>query len=255
MKVLLLGERGYLGSYLHNYLEVDTLGTRELYNNGKQYDYVINCIGKPILEYCEDHKEETDYSNRDVLLDIKSMYPSSKIINFSSYYVYDSPLLCNESSQVTMKYNYTRQKLEGESIVTNGVSFRVGKFFGHPEIQKQKKITEHILTHDELTLDDVVFNPISLEQTLKVIRWELTNNKLFGVYNLANEGATTHYRYGSFINGVLGSNKKITRIDKLQRQFTNYGYFNMSCEKIKQYITLTDWRIDMIEYLDKHYNI
>ena len=145
--------------------------------------------------------------------------------------------------------------LEDADIVTNGVSFRVGKFFGHPEIQKQKKITEHILTHDELTLDDVVFNPISLEQTLKVIRWELTNNKLFGVYNLANEGATTHYRYGSFINGVLGSNKKITRIDKLQRQFTNYGYFNMSCEKIKQYITLTDWRIDMIEYLDKHYNI
>lgn len=254
MKVLLLGERGYLGSYLRDRLDVDTLGSREVYDNGKQYDYVINCIGKPILEYCEVHKEETDYSNRDVLLDIQSCYPNSKIINFSSYYVYDSLSICTETSKVTSEYNYTRQKLEGEQIVKNGVSFRVGKFFGHPEILKQKKITEHILTHDNLILDNATFNPTSLEQVLKVIRWELTNNKLQGVFNLANEGTTTHYRYGSFINGVLGLNKHITRVEKLERQFTNYGCFTMSCNKIKQYVTLTDWRLDMIEYLDKYYN-
>jgi dTDP-4-dehydrorhamnose reductase len=255
MKVLLLGERGYLGSYLHNHLDVDTLSSRKLYNNGNRYDYVINCIGKPILEYCETHKEETDYSNRDVLLDIKQHYPDSKIINFSSYYVYDSLDLCTETSNVTKKYNYTRQKLEGEEMIENGVSFRVGKFFGHPEIEKQKKITEHILTHDELTLDNVIFNPTSLEQVLTVLRWELLNNKLYGVYNLANEGVTSHYNYGSFINQILGANKKITRIDKVDRQFTNYGKFTMSCDKIKQYMPLTDWKIDMIAYLEKYYNL
>ena len=253
MKVLLLGERGYLGSYLRDQLDVDTLSSREVYNNGKQYGYVINCIGKPILEYCEVHKEETDYSNRDVLLDIKQHYPNSRIINFSSYYVYDSTEVCTETSNVTKEYNYTRQKLEGEKIVSNGVSFRVGKFFGHPEIEKQKKITEHILTHDKLTLDDVVFNPTSLEQTLDVIKWELVNNKLQGVYNLANEGVTSHYSYGTFMNEVLGTNKEITRVDKLQRQFTNYGKFTMSCDKIKQHVKLTDWKLDMITYLDKYY--
>ena len=96
MKVLLLGHRGYLGSYLNQHLDVDVLETRELYDNGAEYDYVINCIGIAVLEYCEEHKRESDYANRDVILDIKKYYHQSKIINFSSYYVYNQIGLCTE---------------------------------------------------------------------------------------------------------------------------------------------------------------
>jgi dTDP-4-dehydrorhamnose reductase len=252
MKVLLLGEKGYLGSYLQEHLDVDTLDTRELYNNGKQYDYVINCIGKPNLEYCEVNKEETDYSNRDILLDIKKYYPNSKIINFSSYYVYDSTELCTELSNVTYTYNYTRQKLEGEKLLINGVSFRVGKLFGHSLINKQNKLTEHILSNSEVVLDNVVFNPTSLNQVLEVIKWELENNKLFGIFNLANEGTVTHYDYGMFINTLLGNTKKVVAIDKISKQFNNYGRFVMSCDKLKSYVELTDWKVDMIKYLKEY---
>lgn len=250
MKILLLGHKGYLGSYLNSYLDVDILNQRQVYDNGNSYDYVINCIGKPNLEYCELNKEETDYSNRDVIKDILNYYPNSKIINFSSYYVYHDSPLCFEDSQVTYKYNYTRQKLEGEQLITNGVSFRVGKLFGHFS-STQNKLTDYILNNNNLTLDNVYFNPTSLEQVLKVVKWELNNNSLKGVFNLANDDITTHYEYGVFIDSILKTNKTITVLDKIERQFDNYGYFLMSCDKIKQYIELSSWKDDIVNYLNK----
>ncbi len=250
MRVLLLGERGYLGSYLNYTFNFDILEKRQIYNNGKQYNYVINCIGKPDLEYCELNREETDYSNRDIIKDITKYYPNSKIINFSSYYIYNDYPVCVEESKTISKYNYTRQKLEGEQLIANGVTFRIGKLFGHFN-NTQNKLTDYILNNDNLFLDNVYFNPTSLKQISKVIEWELENNKLEGIFNLANNDITTHYEYGIFINNYLKTNKNITLINKIQRSFDNYGNFLMSCDKIKQYISLSPWEEDMINYLEK----
>ena len=76
MKILLLGHKGYLGSYIKENLSVDILDGRKVYNNGKKYDYVINCIGKPNLEYCEKNHIETDYSNYKVIEDVIHHYPT-----------------------------------------------------------------------------------------------------------------------------------------------------------------------------------
>lgn len=247
--ILLLGEKGYLGSFLYKKLDTDILENRKLYNNGKQYQYIINCIGKPNLEYCEENKEETDYSNRDIINDIQKYYPNSKIINFSSYYVYNDKGLCNEDSNTTYKYNYTRQKLEGEQLVKNGVSFRVGKLFGN-NLGQQNKLTEHVINSNNVTLDEVYFNPTSVQQVLKVIEFELKNNNLQGIYNLSNDGVTTHYDYGVFINEILGTNKTINKVFKVNKTFDNYGYFTMSCDKLKNYISLNSWKDDLKYYIE-----
>lgn len=247
--VLLLGENGYLGSFVYEKLNVDILEDRKIYNNGKQYQYVINCIGRPSLEYCEQHKEETDYSNKDIINDIQKYYPNSKIINFSSYYVYNDEGLCDENSKVTYQYNYTRQKLEGERLVKNGINFRIGKLFGHPNLNKQNKLTEYIIKSKEITLDEIWFNPTSIQQVLKVIEFELENNILNGIYNLSNEGIVTHYNYGSLVDKLLGTNKIIHKVSKIDRIFNNYGHFKMSCEKLKQYISLTSWEEDLKKYI------
>ncbi len=250
MKILLLGHKGYLGSYLNKYLDVDILNTRELYNNSVDYDYVINCIGIAVLEYCEKHKKESDYANRDVIFDIKKYYPNAKIINFSSYYVYNQLGMCKEEDITTTQYNYCRQKLEAESLIDNGVSFRIGKLFGHPDLNKQNKLTEFILSNDNIVLDEVYFNPTSLKQVLDVINYELLTGNLKGIYNLSNDGYTNHYNYGQFINIVLNSNKNISKINKHNREFKNYGYFLMDCTKIKQHIRLNHWTKDLINYLN-----
>lgn len=249
MKILLLGHKGYLGSYISENIDVDYLETREIYNNGKQYDYVINCVGKPNLEYCENNPIETDYSNFGIVNDIILHYPNSKIINFSSYYVYDEYGECTEESTTTKKYKYCEQKLNGESLVKNGVSFRIGKLFGHKDLLKQNKLTEYIIKNDDITLDNVSFNPTSLNQVLDVIKFEFKNNNLFGIYNLSNYGHTTHYDYGCYINELLGNTKKIKKVSEIKRIFSNYGKFLMSTQKLHKICKLFPWQTDLKNYI------
>lgn len=248
-KVLIVGDKGYLGSYLAKNIHsnIAKFDNRKLISDNLEYDYVINCIGKANLEYCEDFPESTYYSNCGIIADILKHYPTSKIINFSTYYVYDSQGICDENSNVTAKYNYTKQNLECEKSIKNGVSFRLGKLFGG-DLKSQSKLTEHIVNSDELFLDNVQFNPTSVKQVLDVINYELEHKSLNGIYNLANSGIVTHYEYGVIINELLGSKKLINQIEKINR-FENYGNFTMSCEKLDKIVKLTDWKIEMESYL------
>lgn len=248
MSILLLGHNGYLGSYIHKNIDCDILSNRNVYYNGKDYEYIINCIGKADLEFCENNPDITNYSNNLVISDIIKFYPNSKIINFSSYYVYDSYGLNNETSNTTDLYCYTRQKLLGESLITNGVTFRLGKLFGNSYIT-QNKLTEYIIEKDEITLDSVLFNPTSLNQVTEVIKQELTKKSFFGIYNLANKGYISHYDYGIKINELLNGQKKINKIDKFNRIFHNYGKTLMDVSKLNNIISLNDWEIDLKNFL------
>ena len=138
--------------------------------------------------------------------------------------------------------------MEKEQLVKHGVSFRLGKLFGHPRMN-QRKLTEYIIQNDNLILDCVEFNPTSLNQAYKTILYELKTKKLQGIYNLANKNLVTPFEYGIFINKIMGSNKKITMGDEVKRIFHNNGRFSMSLEKISKHINLTDWKEDMIIYL------
>lgn len=248
MKILLLGYRGYLGSFLHQCLSVDVLSGRNVYDNGNKYTYVINCIGRPNIEYCESHILETDYSNWLIVKDIIRYYPDAKIINFSSYYVYDDEGLCKETAKTTNRYAYMRQKLSAEKAIKNGMSFRLGKLFGNKE-QEQNKLIDYILKNDDLILDSVLCNPTSLYQILKVINYELDKNCMCGVYNLSNSGFVSHYELGIFINELLGTNKRITKIEKMNRNFHNYGRFLMDVSLLNNIYPLTDWKMDFKDYI------
>lgn len=249
MNILLLGHNGYLGSYLHKELPfVDVLTDRNVYNNGNNYDYIINCIGKTSLEYCEDHIMETNYSNWIIIKDIMKYYPGAKIINFSTYYVYDSDGLCNEFSNTTDKYTYTKQKLNSEKLNKTGVNFRLGKVFGNP-YREPNKLMEYIIYNQNITLDMVKFNPTSCKQVLQVIKYELEQKNLIGIYNLSNLGFTCPYDLGIFINEICQENRNIKKIEKMSRIFHNYGKFLMDVSKLNAICPLSDWREDMKDYL------
>ena len=244
MKILLLGHNGYLGSYLHEHISSDVLTDRGVYDNGETYVYIINCIGKISLEYCESNPQQSYNSNVQIVKDITTNYPNTKIINFSSYYVYNDDGLCTESSNVTDKYIYNKHKLESERIVTaaSGLTFRIGKLFGSNTGSAFPKLTEYILKQDNITLDNVSFNPTSVLQVLKAVN---CCKHLTGVYNLSNSGTCTHYEYGISINQLLGNTKTINRINKMDRLFENYGRFTMCTKKISKYLELTPWKDDL----------
>ena len=253
MNVLLLGNKGYLGSYLCNNLECDVAEVEDLPSLEQKYSYVINCIGKSSLEYCEDYPKNSLYSNALVLSDIIKSQPYAKIINFSSYYVYDSDGPCTEQHPTTNVYNYCRHNLLSEQITNclgeQGLSFRLGKLFGHPEIDRQNKLFEYIIKNDNVTLDTVMFNPTSLAQVCSVIKFELSTKLLSGVYNLSNKGTISHYEFGYIIKQILDDVKHIKKIDKLDRKFHNYGRFAMDTSYLESFVLLRSWQHDLYEYL------
>mgnify|MGYP003113818122 FL=1 len=242
MNISILGNSGYLGSYLQNHINLDK----------GSIDYVINCIGKPNLEFCEENPDISYISNYQIIHDIIKKYPGKKIIHFSSYYVYDDDKACMEDDNVTTQYKYCEHKLMSERLVVEngGVVFRIGKLFGHSDLAKQNKLTEYLMLSDKVVLDDVMFNPTSLSQVLKAINYELENNNLNGIFNLSNDGNTSHYQYGKFIQKHFNTKLNISRIKKHDRIFSNYGKFLMSCDKIKEFFPLNTWEEDMINYLE-----
>lgn len=248
MKILLLGHNGYLGNYINKNFTCDILDKKNVYPNGKTYDYVINCIGKPDVDFCEKNEAVSQYSNCDVILDIKKFYPKSKIINFSSYYCYDYSGACDENSPVTEKYNYMRHKINGEQHNRDGINLRIGKLFGNKE-KEQGKFFDYIIKNDELICDEIFFNPCSVYCINEFLKLEFSSKNTFGTYNLANNGCPTHYEFAKFVSEFF-SNKNIKRIDKLKRNFSNYGNFYMDLTKIKKIFEPKYWQYDVEKYFE-----
>lgn len=244
MSILLLGYKGYLGSFLYDNLECD------IEDQDTKYDFIINCIGKPDLDFCEKNPDLSENSNYKILIPYAEKHKEAKIINFSSYYVYNSAGLCTEYSATTDKYVYTKHKLLSEQLVTSlgGVTFRLGKLFGHADINKQYKLTEYIIKNNVLTLDSVLFNPTSLYQVLDVVKHWIHSFKP-GIYNLSNLGITSHYDYGVYINDLLHTKKRIRRADQTFHSFSNYGKFCMNSSKLDTVFPLRDWKEDMNKYI------
>lgn len=252
MKTLVVGANGYLGSYLAKQLSCDTW-VREKRWPDTAYDYVINCVGIGDLEYCERHRVESYSSNVKFVIDLANRYSDSKLIHFSSYYVYDSPIPSNEDSKTTRKYVYCSDKLDSEKIVVDrdGLVFRLGKLFGNP-YARERKLTDYLIRHGQnggkVVVDNQIFNPTSVHQVYEAILSELWNGSLFGRRNVACEEAASHYSYAREIRKYLPK-LRLKRIDRLPRMFHNYGRFEMDLSRIRSEITLNPWKRDLQNYL------
>ena len=248
-KFLLLGHNGYLGNFLHNELDCDILDSKDVYCNGKDYEFIVNCISKTSVPYCEENPDLSLYSNAEVVLDIKKFYPKSFLINFSSYYVYDDINLCTENSKTNNKLVYCKHKLLSENYNDKGVNFRVGKLFGNKNAF-QYRLTEKVLDSDEIWLDQVNMNPTSVYCISEIIKKIDVIKDFPSTYNLANHGITSHFDYGSFIVNHLKRNTIIHKLNSYEKPFSSHGNFLMSLDKISKFYDIKSWQEDMIYYLD-----
>jgi len=249
MNIFILGDGGYLGSYLKQEF-------KEYLGSGP-YDYVINCAGMVSVEKAEEDPEKSYASNVQTVLSLIKEYPKSRLIQFSSYYVYDKEnTACDEFENTTDRYFYMKHKLTSEkyALTVGGVCFRLGKLYGHPEVSKQGRLTEYVINStEEITLDNVEFNPTSLMTVKDVLEHEFKHRDLNGLFNLSDDGQATHYLYGQHILKALNKKNKIKHIDKLNKVFHNYGKFKMNIDKIKGFLPITTWETRTNDYLRSIY--
>ena len=243
---MIIGNKGYLGSYLKHNLDY--------YGN----EYIINCAGLVGFDECQSDPQKSYQSNVQVLKDIINDYPKSKIIHFSSYFVYDYSISegCTEQSQVTNEYVYMNHKLESEKLLRSGdVCFRLGKLYG--KINDEKFMSK-ILSGETIQADGVYFNPTNLNTVLDVVKYQINTYNLSGIYNLSDDVTTkiTHYKFAKFIREYLdiASNKKnrgIEFIEKMDKGFHNYGKFLMNIDKIKRHteLKINNWSNNLINYM------
>lgn len=249
MNILLLGHKGYLGSYLHKHLDcyvAESDWGRDAPD--LQYDYVINCIAKTDMQWCEDNPVESMNVNAALVSNLSMGYPEAKLINFSSYYVYDTEELATENHPLAKtSLQYIQHKIIGEQWNTNGINFRIGKLFGNPD-RKQNKLTDYILDNATLQLDKHKFNPCSCKCILKILQNLDFLKNATGNFNLANTGVTDPELYARFILQKTGTSKSIELVTR--QPFPNYGRFAMDLSKIQQHLELDPWEKDMEEYLN-----
>ena len=270
-KILLMGFKGYLGSYLAEKLRrsnhnVYYFGNKDLNRlPDDSFDYIINCIANVNVKVCQENKKLSYNANVKPLEYVLDKYPTAKIIHFSSYYVYDDLEPCNELSNTIDTFTYAKHKMQGEGILlhpTNGIGkerpkhliLRLGKLFGNP-YQEDKKLTGSFLkSKNKFSADNKRFNPCSTEQVWRAIDYELDKRKLEGIYNLANLGCPDSHGYCNVINSFLKKeDRKEINLDKSRENQYNIGRQRnfMSLSKIQKHIKLVDYYDDMREYIKK----
>ena len=254
MNILVVGQNGYLGSYLTENLPCQGVSVRspEDLRNIPQPDLVINCAGVSSLEACEAAPELSRRANLELVQWLCGAFRGATLVHFSSYYVYDAPGACAESAPTTDRYAYTAHKLASERcVLDNGGSvFRLGKLFGHPDVSRQLKLTEALIAGHVTQVDRSAFNPTSLPAVLHTIQAVITRDIAPGLYNLSNSGFTTHATYATEVYSALHRPFTLTICEQITRSFHNYGRFLMSTNNLARSVHLNPWQVDLHRYIE-----
>jgi len=212
--IIVLGD-GYLGNFISNYLgyelcrkkivrELDVIELIKEYNP----KVIINCIGKtgrPNIDWCESHKEETFYSNVMIPLWLgKHTSDKLKLVHVGSGCIYQGMVHGGYKETDVPNYNgsfYSQSKIMSESLLSaydNVLQLRIRMPIDY-DISNPRNFIYKIMRYEY-----VINEPNSMtiiEDLMEVIK-KLIELDMKGIYNVVNPGLATHC-------GILGMYKEI----------------------------------------------
>ncbi len=224
MRILILGSRGYLGSYLKNYLKKhkNLKILNDFYKNkridlnylknlrrlvlSKKPNLIINCSGITDIENCENNKKLSKRINvtliKNIFLLKKKYNLNFQLIHFSTDQLYNNrnKMMNKENASPFLKNTYSRQKYESEKICkkNKGLVFRIN-LIGKSN-SKKISFTDWIFSsfiNKKIIYGfiDSIYSPISLSSISKIIYKLILKNisDKYGVYNLGSRGSITKY--------------------------------------------------------------
>lgn len=244
-----VGASGFLGSRCVKYLEMsnktvhkcvfrleetDLLRDEILKTGSKYVICAAGLSGHPIIDYCEQHPEETKMVNFELI--VKLMYMCSAeglhLTIFGSGYIFtgDKPVYTEDDIGDLTKFVYCRYKILLESVLVPNVLFlRImypASFDGHPRCFYQKTLgRRHTLHNSRVSITSI---PDLFPQLDRLIQQNPT-----GIYNFVIDGSVRLSEF--FEDSVQCSDEE------------PYGSYELSANKLKALIPV----INNIEFINR----
>ena len=276
-KVLITGSNRQVGKTLklidpnYTYLnksdfDLDVFKSKD-FNKFKDYDILINLAAKTDLKLIESNKKEAYKTN---VLGLKKIISICKkynifLIHLSSDYIYkDSKIRKKENFKKNIYNYYGYTKLIGEELIkknlSNYIILRTSNIFSNYGNNLLNKIYKYISEKRKFSFyDNIHYNPTSSISIAKliaklIIYVEKKKFKYYGIYNYAQEPATTPYIFAkSILNELKVNTKNLISINYNNDSNDIIRPYNttLNSDKINKLIKLNNkyWLNDLSKYI------
>lgn len=233
MKYLIFGN-GYIGNRFKNLLgdkaEISSTDIGNYEEIKKEIDkyipkILINCAGKtgrPNIDWCEKHKEETRYSNVTGPINLAKIAKekSLKMIHLGSGCVYypnhTKEISESEKPEERLASYYSKTKIEAEKELSNYSVLQLRLRMPVDSIPDQRNLINKLISFKKVinTPNSITILP-DLVDTAK----QLINKNSTGIYNVVNPGGITHPEILELYKRYVDPNHKydIFDLDKLNQ--------------------------------------
>ena len=224
MKLLVLGSKGFLGSYftkqaeLKNHQRFESLRDVNIELSHEKFtetslnrleglvagfDLVVNCVAMRNIEACEENPDLAEFSNSTFPGELSRAVASNgnKLIHFSTDAVYsETNVYRTENETCTPKSQYGKSKLRGEErILESGSNALICRtnFFGIAP--KRDSLADFFLGAAKTGVavkgyTDVYFAPLHASEVIE-IAVSLASKKVSGIVNVMSQEKTSKYNF------------------------------------------------------------
>ncbi len=226
VKILVFG-KGFIGKEIYKYFDCNVSDRRIKYPedvkqeiNKYQPDIVINCIGKVgeiNIDWCEDHQDETFFSNVQVplMIDKSCSDLNIKMVHISSGCIYNGGEFNEEDLPNFFGSTYSRSKiLCQEGLSKNVLQLRIRMpICSYPD---SRNFLTKILRYDKLI--DVNNSITVMPDFLNTLK-RLINNNSIGIFNVVNPRPISHSQIINIYNEYANIKKEfnIFSIEEMER--------------------------------------
>lgn len=253
MKILIIGAKGLLGSFLYNKfkekyftsgttrsnikkfykLDLNNLSAVRKFFKTKNFDVVINTSGLTDVNKCNKNLSLAKKFNKNTIknlsLVLKKLCPNTHLIHFSTDQVYNNKNvnLSNRENFVKISNNYSKSKYLGElsAYFYKKKTILRTNFFGKAIDSNKPSFSDYIVKNIKKKKDiyvpsNIYFSPIHMIFIFDILQ-KIIKNKIYGTFNLGSSSGISKYEFS----------KKVAKIYNLSNKFLvpYFSKFNTHC--------------------------
>ena len=232
-KYLVFGN-GYLGNRFSNFLQdsiisysrINTIDDISLQIQEHNPDIVINCIGKtgrPNIDWCEEHREETFFSNVAVptLMAEACTNADVRMVHIGSGCIYQtdrcSGIGFSENDKPNYKGSfYSKTKIFAEDILSeynNVLQLRIRMPID--DMPSPRNLIDKLVGYKQVIGD--IPNSVTCIPDLMTTAKILMDRKETGIFNVTNSGAITHEQILHMYKNIVDSSYKMPEFVGLEK--------------------------------------